>query len=84
MKINFNLFYKQPKGFVVLISTSQLSALIHCYRPNIRSFGLSLSPGSDVDENTFADFLVGAPESATAVLLRSGLETAEKQNGGGT
>lgn len=47
-----------------------MSNLKFYFRQNIRSFGMSISPCVDIDENDYKDLLVGAPQSATAVLLR--------------
>ncbi|CAI5444358.1 unnamed protein product [Caenorhabditis angaria] len=38
---------------------------------NMRSFGFSLSGGSDLDENGYPDLLIGSPSRDFAVLLRS-------------
>ncbi|TKR77438.1 hypothetical protein L596_018412 [Steinernema carpocapsae] len=40
-------------------------------RPDLKTFGFSLTGGRDVDGNRFADIAVGAQESATAIVLRT-------------
>ncbi|RWS21663.1 hypothetical protein B4U80_00296 [Leptotrombidium deliense] len=63
------IYHGRRDGLVKHYS-QRISASTHLHTFNLKGFGSSLSPGSDVDGNNYPDLLVGSYLSETAILLR--------------
>ena len=73
--------FGQNKGIVYLFTWSDIKSEPVLYQKidgeaisqirNISSFGYSISPGYDVDGNSYEDFLIGAPLSSSVFLMHT-------------